>query len=299
MRLAPSPNKLARIGEIEITLHTLARQLGGEVVGDHIAMPGPGHSKRDRSLSVWIDHQGVRVYSHAGDHWRTARDFVMTKLGMRRCPSVVARPAASGDIQQSSVNSRAAAIWSAAQSIQGTIAELYLNSRGLAAPLGDEVLRFHSSCPFGCRGGPTIHLPAMVALFRDLITNAPLGIHRTALMPKGIGKADHPGLGGAKKMLGPNKNAAIKLSADPEVTVGIGIAEGIESALSVYGAHWRPIWALGSAGAIARFPILAGVESLSIFADADPAGIKCPRIPSNTPLVEPFHESQEQAAPDQ
>ncbi len=35
---------------------------------------------------------------------------------------------------------------------------------------------------------------------------------------------------------------------------------------------WRPIWAACSAGAIARFPVLPGIESLTIFADADDKG---------------------------
>jgi putative DNA primase/helicase len=36
---------------------------------------------------------------------------------------------------------------------------------------------------------------------------------------------------------------------------------------------WTPIWAAGSAGAIRRFPVLAGIDSLTIFADIDSAGL--------------------------
>jgi hypothetical protein len=35
---------------------------------------------------------------------------------------------------------------------------------------------------------------------------------------------------------------------------------------------WTPIWVATSAGAIARFPVLAGIECLTIFADADEIG---------------------------
>ena len=33
-----------------------------------------------------------------------------------------------------------------------------------------------------------------------------------------------------------------------------------------------PVWAATSAGAIARLPVLAGIDALTIFADADQAG---------------------------
>ena len=117
----------------------------------------------------------------------------------------------------------------------------------------------------------------MLGLFRDILSNVPTGIHRTALKADGSGKADIPGLGNAKKMFGPVKGAAIKLTSDCDVTTGLGIAEGIETALSVLSAGWRPVWACGSAGAIANFPVLPGVDSLTIFADADTAGVKAAR----------------------
>jgi putative DNA primase/helicase len=56
------------------------------------------------------------------------------------------------------------------------------------------------------------------------------------------------------------------------VSHGLGIAEGLETALKVRARGWRTIWALGSAGAIERFAPLAGVEALTIFADNDESG---------------------------
>lgn len=67
----------------------------------------------------------------------------------------------------------------------------------------------------------------------------------------------------------------IRLSPDVEVTGGLGLAEGIETALSVVqGFGWRPVWAAASAGAIARFPVLPSIEALTIFADPDGAGLR-------------------------
>jgi hypothetical protein len=52
-------------------LDAIARILGGDVVGrNRVLVPGPGHSRGDRSLSVWIDQcapDGFRVHSFASD----------------------------------------------------------------------------------------------------------------------------------------------------------------------------------------------------------------------------------------
>jgi putative DNA primase/helicase len=71
----------------------------------------------------------------------------------------------------------------------------------------------------------------------------------------------------------------IRLAPDEDVTIGLGVTEGIENALTIMNRGWSPVWAAGSAGAISTFPVLAGIESLTIFADADEngAGIKAAR----------------------
>jgi hypothetical protein len=69
-------------------------------------------------------------------------------------------------------------------------------------------------------------------------------------------------------MLG--KAGVIRLSPDEEVSLGLGICEGIETALAVMAAGWRPIWACGSLGALRDFPVLSGIEVLTIFADPKP-----------------------------
>jgi putative DNA primase/helicase len=66
---------------------SLARALGGDAINAHqVVCPGPGHSPRDRSMSVFIDWQapdGFRVHPHApGDDWRECRDYVKQRLGI-------------------------------------------------------------------------------------------------------------------------------------------------------------------------------------------------------------------------
>jgi hypothetical protein len=63
----------------------------------------------------------------------------------------------------------------------------------------------------------------------------------------------------------------VRLSHDEDVESGLGIAEGIETALAIMAnIDWRPVWACLTTGAIERFPILGGVECLTIFADPKP-----------------------------
>src|SRR4051812_46399527 len=72
-----------------LTPEAVARALGGDVHRDEVHAPGPGHSPKDRSLSVRIDpaaSDGFVVYSFsskdAGD-FAGLRDYVKDKLG---CP---------------------------------------------------------------------------------------------------------------------------------------------------------------------------------------------------------------------
>jgi hypothetical protein len=110
----------------------------------------------------------------------------------------------------------------------------------------------------------------MLALMTNPERNTPCGIHRTFLLPDGSGKAP---VEPAKSMLG--NAGVIRLMPDEEITNGLGIAEGIENALTIMQhAGWPNIWATGTASGIAKFPVLAGIECLTIFADHDIAGTR-------------------------
>jgi Toprim domain len=152
-------------------------------------------------------------------------------------------------------------IWNAGRDVGGTPAARYLTRRKLVLPEGvsKRAIRFHPTCPFGHD-----RQPAMIGLFRDIESNEPRAIHRTALTPDG----DKIG----RKMLGRKSGAAIKLTADEDVTTSIAIGEGIETTLGGMLLGFVPAWALGDAGGIASFPVLSGVETLTIFVDCDVSG---------------------------
>jgi hypothetical protein len=146
-------------------------------------------------------------------------------------------------------------IWSTSVPINGTLAEHYFVARrGLDIRSLElaHVLRWH------------VGMHAVVGLMRDAISGEPSGVHRTFL--------DNHGVRIERKMLG--RQGVVRLSPDDDVTVSLGISEGIEDGLAVLLCGWAPVWAATSAGAIARFPVLSGIEALTVFADADAPGMR-------------------------
>jgi Toprim domain len=153
-------------------------------------------------------------------------------------------------------------LWREAGPIAGTIAASYLELRALVLParIDGAVLRFHPHCPCGQK----IRHPCVIALLRDIHTNAPRAIQRTALSSASskIGRMT----------LGPKAGSAIKLSADADVTHHLAIGEGLETTLAGMLLGYRPAWAVGDAGELSRFPVLSGIESLTILVDHDKSG---------------------------
>jgi hypothetical protein len=167
----------------------------------------------------------------------------------------------------SQYGARAGHIWNDAGPICGSIAEIYLQSRGIdleQIPDIDDVLRFHRACPFG-----ETRAPCLIALVRDAVTDTPNAIMRTALTDDGR-KID-------RKALGPIGGGAIKLWSDAAVTYGLVVGEGLETVAAAAtriehkGAKLQPAWALVDAGNLENFPPLSAIEHLTILVDADHA----------------------------
>jgi hypothetical protein len=178
------------------------------------------------------------------------------KLEARHAPAAI-----SCEPDNKSRTERALAFWGQSVDPRGSLVEAYLASRALVLPaeLAGDVIRFHPNCPFG-----TAHHPCMIALMRDVITDEPHAIIRTALTPGG------QKLG--RRMLGPKTGAAVKLSPDEAVTTALTIGEGVETALAAMILGFAPAWACGDAGGIRDFAVLAGIECLTIAVDRDKTG---------------------------
>lgn len=115
----------------------------------------------------------------------------------------------------------------------------------------------------------------MIALIRHIQTNEPMSLHLTFVTPNGKAQIfDKDGEPASPKIMLAGhsiKGGAIKIWGDQDVTMGLGIAEGVETALTL--AHvYQPVWATISANGMAEFPVLPGLEGLCVAVDNDPAG---------------------------
>jgi putative DNA primase/helicase len=180
----------------------------------------------------------------------------------RRTPRLLNRPSQS--------QTRPRFRWNECQPIEpGTIATTYWERRGCALPHPDGDLRWH---PALWHGEEQVRGPALVALVTDATTGEARTVHRTWLAADGRGKAafERPRLIWADSG---KRGGVVRLWPDSEVTTGLCVAEGIETAL-VAARGFGPVWALVDAGNLKTLPVLSGIEALTIVADNDEAGIR-------------------------
>lgn len=235
-------------------------------LGNHrMPCPACARTERDKALGVTIEHSG-RGVAHCfrcdfTETWRDER--ASTQAGTYKAP---AQSAPRHEV----LSNYGRDLWSACRPLAGS-ALAYLESRGCIIPPRDGDLRWHPSLrhrPSGYEG------PALVALLTDAVDRTPRTLHRTWVQANGR-KAD---IEPARMLLGNHRKAGAvcRLWPDEAVTLGLGIAEGIETALSL--AHgFTPVWAAIDAGNLAALPVLQGIESIMVAADHDPAGLKAAR----------------------
>ena len=271
-------------------LRALARALGGDVVGNQALCPGPGHSRRDRSLSVKLSAtspDGFIAHSHSGDDWRECRDYVAGKLGLdpnawrrnapRRPTGGSGRPPASAGQDDDAESERAKAgwLWRQGRPTPGTAAETYLRrARGYTGII-PATLSFLPA--------RREHPPALIAAFGmatepepgtlSIADGAVMAVQLVKLKPDGSGKTDvEPN----KIIVGRGALGSPIVLAPPNDLLGLAITEGIEDGLSIHRSTGLGAWASGGA---TRMPALADavpeyINFVTIVADPDPSGIK-------------------------
>lgn len=151
-------------------------------------------------------------------------------------------------------------IWQGAHLVDGTIGERYFRNRGITGPI-----------PVSLKYSPALHyspaniyLPGIVAAVRT--DQNIIAIHRTFLTADGEKKAP---VNSPKMMLGSLGNGCVRLA---KAGTSLGIAEGIEDALSAQEMFDIPCWAALSAGRFGSVWIPPEVIEVQIFGDNDAAG---------------------------
>lgn len=235
----------------------------------------PVHADRTPSLAIRDGTDGrLLVHCHAGcvgpDVWARLQQLgLISAFPRAQTPQLVARRCRAPDRRNSGHEMLARTVWFETVAASGSIVEIYLAYRRLSLPAGANCIRYHPRCPRGAE-----RMPAMVAEMRDAVNDKFVGVHRTFLKSDGTGKAE---VEPQRMALGTMAGAVIKVSADTEVCMGLGISEGLEDAIAVLNAGWAPVWSCISAANLGAFPLLPGVEALTVFADADEVGLKAAR----------------------
>jgi putative DNA primase/helicase len=240
--------------------------------GDYrIACPHCSRSPRDDRLGVEVFNDGSARWHCFGCDWRGGippeRWGIPARLLGGSRPARQERPERK---QRTSLAAKGLEIWKACKPIEpGTVAATYLETRRCSLPHEDGDLRWHPSLkhwPSGYVG------PVLVGLATNTITAEPVTLHFTWLAADGSGKApiDRPRL----YLPGHSSKGVIRLWPDEEVTLGLTIGEGIETCLTAAAAGLRPVWAAMDAGNLGAFPVLPGLEGLTILVDHDPPNRK-------------------------
>lgn len=257
---------------MSLDLYALRERLGGDVIdgGARWLGPGPGHSPRDRSLSVLISPDGrPLVHSFAGDNFTTCADY----LGIKNAaPARVDRVEhdrlkwarhAETARRENAAMAFCERVWSGCQPVEGSPAERYLDARAIDWIPAD--LGFHARAPRGYATQATA--PALVALARS-VTGAPKALQVTMLTADGTGKT-------GRLTFGAILGAAVRLAAADAV---LAVGEGLETCASFAKLEGVATWATLGTANLEAFRPPSCVRHLIIAADGDAPGLKAANV---------------------
>lgn len=238
--------------------------------GKHGPCPLCGGTDRFR----WDNKDGRGTYicnsCGAGDGMKLACEFtgrsfpevaaeIDTMLGNVK-PDAPGKPAMTDDDRVRLLREA----WAASKPIEpGDLAHRYLETRGVEELIYPKALRFAPAMRDG-EGGVRPCLIAMVGVY-----GAPkfCTMHRTFLRPDGLAKAE---MASPRKLM-PGEvpdGACVQFS---DYTGGaLGIAEGIETALSASAIYSMPVWAAINSGQMAKWWPPEGCAEVAVFGDNDP-----------------------------
>ncbi|BBD96604.1 virulence protein [Sphingobium amiense] len=253
---------LDKVHQLERRARTIVESLQGTWGRGKGMCCCPAHDDRTPSLSVTLGRKAILFHCFAG----CSNEEVIAALdrqGIRSRDLFDGSGAVAADRpEKSAFNSNARRLWHSATAISGSSAEGYLAQRGILR--ASDQLRYLERTPLGPRGAVQ-YLPAMLAAVTTDI--GIIAIHRTFLDAPSARLAafDRP-----KRALGSLGCGAVRLA--PPAAGRLGLAEGIESALSATQMFGVPCWAtLGNE----RFGLVAipeSVRELHLFIDNDPGG---------------------------
>lgn len=258
-----SPNFFHARSSLEETARKLCESRGGKWFGTKGMARCPAHDDRTPSLGVMLGRKAILLHCFAGCN-QTSVLNALAREGIASS-SLFSGSSEESPIQpnySSKPSAAALRIWRDAQPMYRSPAKAYLEVRGILAT--SPALRFHSHTPLGPKGRVRF-LPAMIAAVS--LDEGPIAVHRTFLSRFSDTQASFYK---PKRALGSLAAAAVRLFAP--VDGRLGLAEGIESAMSAYALTGIPTWATLGNERFGRVAIPESVSELHLFVDHDAAG---------------------------
>jgi putative DNA primase/helicase len=238
--------------DAEIRAKNIVEKLGGIWRGSRGECLCPAHDDSSPSLSVRLGNTAILFHCFAG----CTPVEVMKALERNKLHDRTAMEMPEVKSKRD-MGALAVRLWKASVPIAGTLAEEYLLARGLSPPY-PKALRFNPATILG--SGPTKRImPAMIAAAENDI--GVTAVQRTFLDPEDVLRKPIPK---PKVSLGLIGSAAIRLAP---ATDELGLAEGIEDALSAMEWFGTPTWALGGVERLAFVAIPERVRRVIVYAD--------------------------------
>lgn len=219
----------------------------------------PAHEDRTPSLSVRPGRKRLLLHCFAGCDASSILRALEAKALLQ--PRAAAARESVSRRGNGSRNAAALRLWEEARSVTGTPAAAYLQSRGLGA--GSAQLRYHPRTPHG-PSPLTSFRPALIAAVRD--NEGLVAVHRSFIDPEGrsLAALTHPRCG-----LGRLGRGAVRLGG---IAPMLGLAEGIETALSATALFGMPCWSTLGAERFGRVALPPETRELLLFLDNDAGG---------------------------
>jgi hypothetical protein len=263
----PGPGALRSLDEQG---RALVERLGGRWTPRGGVCRCPAHNDERPSLSVRVGRTSLLLHCFAGcDAEEVLRALRTAGQPLEVPPEGTSTSDWCRTQEAAHEASRRAAIriWGSACSAEASPAERYLRGRGLDVASAE--LRFHPRTPDGPHPH-TQYRPALIAAVRD--QTGLVGVHRTFLETHQDRLAP---IGQPRRGLGRFGRGAVRLGG---IAARLGLAEGIETALSATILFGVPCWATLGTERFGLVGLPPEVTELVLFLDHDQGGQRAEAI---------------------
>lgn len=248
--------------DLDLHAANLVKRLGGIWSPNGAMCRCPAHDDRTPSLSVRVGEKALLLKCFAGcdtlDVIRAIRRLDCN-IPLNKVPALSTSQYSLSPIW---LRQRALDLWDDARPLAETSAEQYLRRRSIV--LSPLALRFHRRTPLG-RGKRALFRPAMLAAIHE--RERLVALQRTFL------DLDEPrrarDLANPRRMLGRPGQGAVMLAPANDT---LGLAEGVETALSAILLLDIPVWATLGNERLAHIAIPDTVTRLILLPDNDRGG---------------------------